>query len=579
VIGQYGLNSYIQNKENGFMLFSTVGTERMRIDASGNVGIGTTSASEKLTVNGSINLPTINTWVRGAGHNVLQVDATKTYFYGGTGGVQFRTADNASALVDITNAGNVSIGGATAYGTSKLSLFAATNPTTASSSAIQLSIGEASQNSSYSLKVGYINIGGGYSSSIQSITGGNPSTLLLNADGGNVGIGTTSPVSVKSEKTLHVLGNIKFGSVDGRGLLSFGDTASGNPNVGIWRGAPGAYAGTGNSLNLGGYDAIAFTVGSSEIATQTERMRIDGNGNVGIGTSSPSAKLHVSGIMPALTGGFGQLQVFSTNALAANVGGKISLGGISGEAGIYDPYGFAYVAGLKENATSTNFAGYLAFGTSNSGGSVIERLRIDSSGRLYLNQTAQFGNTLQRMGLKFDGNTEYGIHIATTSNTGSAINFANAAGTQIGRISVSASATGYITSSDYRLKTDVQPMSGASDRVLALKPVNFAWIVSGDRVDGFLAHETQEVVPEAIDGTKDAMCDEEYEVTAAIAATYDEDGNELTAAVEAVMGTRSVPYYQGIDQSKLVPLLTAALQEALTEITALKARVTALEGA
>ena len=303
------------------------------------------------------------------------------------------------------------------------------------------------------------------------------STAVTILSNGNVGVGTASPVSAKSEKTLQVLGNIKVGSVDGRGLLSLGDTASGNVNVGIWRGAPGAYAGTGNSLNLGGYDAIAFTVGNSEIATQTERMRIDGNG------------------------------------------------------------------------------------------------------RLYLNQTAQFGNTLQRMGLKFDGNTEYGIHIATTSNTGSAINFANAAGTQIGRISVSASATGYITSSDYRLKTDVQPMSGASDRVLALKPVNFAWIVSGDRVDCFLAHETQEVVPEAIDGTKDAMCDEEYEVTAAIAATYDEDGNELTAAVEAVMGTRSVPYYQGIDQSKLVPLLTAALQEALTEITALKARVTALEGA
>ena len=89
--------------------------------------------------------------------------------------------------------GNVSIGSSTAYGTSKLTLFPATNPTTASSSAIQLSIGESSQNSAYSLKVGYINIGGGYSSSIQSIAGGNPSTLLLNADGGNVGIGTAAP--------------------------------------------------------------------------------------------------------------------------------------------------------------------------------------------------------------------------------------------------------------------------------------------------------------------------------------------------------------------------------------------------
>ena len=87
-----------------------------------------------------------------------------------------------------------------------------------------------------------------------------------------------------------------------------------------------------------------------------------------------------------------------------------------------------------------------------------------------------------------------------------------------------------------------------------------------------------EVVPEAVSGEKDAMRDEEYEVTPAVEATYDEEGNELTPAIEAVMGTRTVPAYQGIDQSKLVPLLTAALQEALAKIDDLTARVVALEG-
>ena len=115
-------------------------------------------------------------------------------------------------------------------------------------------------------------------------------------------------------------------------------------------------------------------------------------------------------------------------------------------------------------------------------------------------------------------------------------------------------------------------MTGASARVQALNPVNFEWIADGTRVDGFLAHEAQEVVPEAVSGTKDAMRDEEYEVTPAV---LDDDGNVVT---EAVMGTRSVPDYQGIDQSKLVPLLTAALQEALTKIDALETRITALEG-
>ena len=142
-----------------------------------------------------------------------------------------------------------------------------------------------------------------------------------------------------------------------------------------------------------------------------------------------------------------------------------------------------------------------------------------------------------------------------------------------GSIAVSASATAYNTSSDYRLKEAWVPMTGASERVQALKPINFAWKVDGSRVDGFLAHEAQEVVPECATGTKDAMMDEEYEVTPAV---LDDDGNETSPAV---MGTRSVPDYQGIDQSKIVPLLTAALQEALTKIDALEARLTALESA
>jgi hypothetical protein len=119
--------------------------------------------------------------------------------------------------------------------------------------------------------------------------------------------------------------------------------------------------------------------------------------------------------------------------------------------------------------------------------------------------------------------------------------------TQVGSITTNGSTTSFNTSSDYRLKTDAQPMVDASARVQALNPVNFEWISSGERVDGFLAHEAQEVVPEAVHGTKDAL---------------DEEGN---------------PEYQGIDQSKLVPLLTKALQEALTKIEALEVRITALE--
>ena len=113
-------------------------------------------------------------------------------------------------------------------------------------------------------------------------------------------------------------------------------------------------------------------------------------------------------------------------------------------------------------------------------------------------------------------------------------------------------------------------MTGATERVKALRPVNFAWKADGSRVDGFFAHELAEVVPEATTGTKDAMMDEEYEVTAAIEEVRDEDGNITTEAVEAVMGTRSVPDMQGVDQSKLVPLLTATIQELIARIEALE---------
>ena len=138
-------------------------------------------------------------------------------------------------------------------------------------------------------------------------------------------------------------------------------------------------------------------------------------------------------------------------------------------------------------------------------------------------------------------------------------------GTKVGDISVTTSATSYNTSSDYRLKENVTDITDGIERVKQLNPSRFNFIADADKtVDGFLAHEVSDIVPEAVSGEKDAMQDEEYEVTPAV---LDDDGNVVT---EAVMGTRSVPDYQGIDQSKLVPLLTAALQEAITKIETLE---------
>lgn len=145
--------------------------------------------------------------------------------------------------------------------------------------------------------------------------------------------------------------------------------------------------------------------------------------------------------------------------------------------------------------------------------------------------------------------------------------------TAVGSISITSAGTGFNTSSDYRLKENVVNIADGIDRLKQLNPTRFNFKVEPEvTVDGFLAHEVQDIVPEAITGTKDGMKDEEYEVSPAV---YDDEG-ELVS--EKVMGTRSVPDYQGIDQSKLVPLLTAALQEAVAKIEALEARVATLEG-
>jgi len=148
-------------------------------------------------------------------------------------------------------------------------------------------------------------------------------------------------------------------------------------------------------------------------------------------------------------------------------------------------------------------------------------------------------------------------------------------GVTVGSVSVTASATAYNTSSDYRLKENITPVQGAADIVKAMQPVTYTFKSDGSWHDGFLAHELQELHPRAVTGEKDAVKDEEYEVTPAVEATFDAEGVELTPAVFAVMGTRSVPDYQGVDYSKLTPILTAALQEALNKIDALEARLAA----
>ena len=142
---------------------------------------------------------------------------------------------------------------------------------------------------------------------------------------------------------------------------------------------------------------------------------------------------------------------------------------------------------------------------------------------------------------------------------------------EVGTINTTSSATAYNTSSDYRLKENETSITDGIDRIKQLKPYRFNFKVDADKtVDGFFAHEVSGIVPEAISGEKDAMHPEVLYV----------EGDELPEGKEigdVKEETKIDP--QGIDQAKLVPLLTSALQEAITKIETLEAKVTALENA
>jgi len=172
------------------------------------------------------------------------------------------------------------------------------------------------------------------------------------------------------------------------------------------------------------------------------------------------------------------------------------------------------------------------------------RVIVDGSGKMLIGEALSSFTTFN---CRAHTTSAYAANFQVRTN-GYGIYLRNASDTVVGTIIMNASSTNYNTTSDYRLKENVIDLTGAADRVQQLNPSRFNFIEEPDNtVDGFLAHEVANIVPEAVTGEKDAV---------------DDDGNIVA---------------QAIDQSKLVPLLTAALQEALTKIDDLEARIAALE--
>jgi len=382
--------------------------------------------------------------------------------------------------------------------------------------------------------------------------GSNGNTTAIYVDTSqNVGVSTTSPAD-KLDVT-------RVSSSNSTGGLSLTNSdASGYGSAVTWRlkldsvnvvNAGRIYVEAGSAT--ASYMAFQTTVGS----TLAERMRIDTSGNVGVGSTSPN----LGGLTRALT--------INTPA-----------------AGNYSGYELANAGTLTFRIATNNanaFCGTqtaipLIFDTNGT-----ERMRIASTGQVLIDRTTNTNNGKLEIYGDSDGsfNPLTVIQGAAGSTSRNSIVFYRvSASATVGTIQTTNTATTYNTSSDYRLKENIAPMTGALAKVAQLKPVTYKWKVDGSDGEGFIAHELAEVCPNAVSGEKDATREQEYEVTPAV---KDEEGNITTPAV---MGTRTVPEYQGIDTSFLVATLTAAIQElkAINDtqaktINALTARIVALE--
>ncbi len=407
-------------------------------------------------------------------------------------------------------------------------------------------------------------------------------TLFVDASADNVGIGTTSPsykLEVNGDTVIgdDTTGNARINSISG-------DSTSGSGNV--------HYTFKGNE-GTGMRRAAANTLTFD--TTSQERVRINEFGNVGIGTTSPSQLLDVNGQARIVGNLFvgtddttpnGMIEVYG-GGTGQNEGGEIRLRTGADYDTTYNHYYIdAYQDDLRIGRdgigadVTVSSDGYVGIGDAipsykldvNGTGRFVNDLTLDEelihnlsgAGSLPGYSAGTFGAVLEDGGangssLYMSRKNSWALYLATdttlNAQSDKVVQFADLNGQSgdqdnvVGSITITSSSTAYNTSSDYRLKENTVDIADGISRLKQLKPYRFNFTRDpSTTVDGFFAHEVSSVVPESISGEKDQV---------------DSDGN---------------PVYQGIDQSKLVPLLTAALQEAVAKIEALEARVQTLEG-
>jgi hypothetical protein len=521
---------------------ATNGTGRLFVDANGNVGVGTSSIS---TFGGYTTLE-INNGTSGAILDLSQGDVMRARFVAVTTSATIETSGSIPFLLSPggTEKLRVTSGGLVGVGTS--------SPSESIHTTGKLRVGDGGNYTVAAVQLGASNANGISYPGTNILNFITNSTAALTIDASQrVGIGTTSPAQL-----LHVSGS-------GTQAIRLENTSgTGNVNLELKL--------TGNTFTIGHNNSSIYfldTAGREYLWYQgaNERMRIDTSGRLLVGTSTARAnfvnatettKLQIEGAVnisavrtddtafPSWLILGKTRSTGNTIVQSGDIIGRVAFEGNDGSEFVDAAFISAEVDGTPG---ANDMPGRLVFSTTADGApSPTERMRITNGGDFYFNCTVATKTT---EGFRVENSGQPNVSRGTN---GTLIQFFHAGdGSQIGSITNSGgTATAYNTSSDYRLKENVNPVSDGITRLQQLKPSRFNFISDPDTViDGFLAHEVQAVVPECVTGEKDAV---------------DDEGN---------------PVYQGIDQSKLVPLLTAALQEAIGEIESLKARVVALESA
>jgi len=528
-------------------------TERMRITSAGNVGIGTTSPTAHLEIGGTnpeIRLGPVSA-TSGA---YMSYNTAGNYFSlnAVTQGVGYRN------ITFATDGGNVGIG--TTGPSSKLQVnntIGTTYSTTNTlAGGVVAYIKNASTTDSTDATIRLEATGSG------SVAATSISAVHTGAGAGALTFGTRASAATDVLERIRIAsdGNLLIGTTTSITHSTTGILIGGSSNRGIsWSPTSDTHyvrleSSVIDGITINGYSGVAFATGSRSNSTWAERMRIASNGNVAIGTTNTAvAKVNVqltgatvSGNTTGVAVGAGSIfQLNNTNGGGTNSTVMLLGGGTGDTAGqISSGIGFT-----REN--ENDWGTQLRFYTHQSATDVLstlnERMRIDSAGRLSINSTSNLDSSRLFIQMASNDNA-MSIRSFDSITSVMQLQFYNASNGRIGFIqTVSGTSTTFSTSSDYRLKEDITPMTGALAKVVLLKPVTYKWKSNGKDGQGFIAHELQEVVPDCVTGEKDAV---------------DEDGK---------------PVHQGIDTSFLVATLTAAIQEQQAIITQLTDRITALE--